>query len=903
MLGMAGLVAAALALSIPSNADQARDGDNGPPPDLKSVLVPYESLGKLFQQGTPQIVIPFEEYEKLRNQARGEKEEKGPAFVLHSADYSASVAEGRFRFVADLRLTVNHTRGAEVPLFSPDEVALTRVKMTGARADTAVPVTVADNRYVLALKEHGTYELTVEGFVRPTYDRGMFSARFEIPRAGLARFDAEFPGEGVLPVLDPAWCPVTTPFDGGLQVTGLLSGRDAWDLKWKARSTTAAALTASTAEVVWLDEADLFAKYVVSFSTSGTFPPEITLLLPTDWEYRTAQGDGVTDWRVEPSSGTLALRLRMAPDADHAKFEAVVRRPYSTTADAVAIPPFRLPETRIADGFLLVVEPQFHKLRMTKAEGLASIPPARLPSSISAAGSGASFQMTNPEFRGVFTLEKIKPVFNAELATDLVVKEGIVNSTTRVDLTVTQGALGSVDILLPPEVTVDNVTGTVRRWTQQENTAGENRPTLHVELPSLVSGKAEIAVAMEIPYDTEGLAVPELRVEGAERERGTLGIVAEANVEIEPTDVENLTPIDPSELSTGIARSAARPAVAAFRYLEHPWSARLDIVKRDDVAVVTTVIEQAFVIGAVSENRRVLTELQLLVKNTVGQALALNLPAGASVWTCTVDGRAAKPAHDDEGRLLIPLVRATPVNCSVGIPIRLVYLVEPEEGTALSKTSVPLPRFDVPVNSMQVALQSPPGWTLEKIDGPFPLKENVMLDGLSNVSRARRDHRSLATAIEAYYVESDAYASFDLVPPNGQEAALVPEAQMSAFMGQEAAVAGAAKSSPEPQAPAFRYSTIEPTGRPQGTVGVIPLEIDLPPSGRRYGGLTTLLVPAAGGWTDSLAFTARLKEQKEPSAVWAAIGHYAPWVIVFALLLGLLLLVQSRIRHRKPLPA
>lgn len=881
-----------------------------------ALLVPYESLPGAFASGDARVLIPLSEYQTNRNQPAVEP--AGPAYVLDSIDYKGRVVDSRFELTAVVRATVRRRNGAVVPLFSAHEVALTAARMAG-ESGTQAPLVIEDNDYAVVLQEPGFHEIVLTGFVRSTFADDVYSAPLIIPRAGLSRFELFFAGDGVLPLLDSLCYPVADHGAAGTTVTGLLSGRDAWLVQWKTRGADVPAVIAATAaETLSVDnDAFLLARFNAALTTSARFPPDMKILLPRGWEFRSAHGVKLDGWRVEPTSGTLAVVLQIPPGSDQARMEIVVRKPLDLAAASETVPVFEIPGVQRLEGFLFIEEPDFMKVHIKKTESIEPVPLARYPAEFAPAGRGQTFRYDATPFSAAFSLERIAPAFWAELATRVTVGDTLAETATQIRVVLTQSALGSVDLLVPRAATVSSVTGEpVRRWVELPDDVPGAAPDaarrLRVEFGKLVRKEAVFQVNLETPYAEAGLDAPEIRVVDAERERGFIGVVAAANVEIHPRDPRNLISIDPTELAPFITGEALRPSLAAFRYLGHPWSVHLDVTKHADVAVVATVIDAAAAFVAVSENGRLLTDLHLKVKNTVGQRLALDLPEDAELWSCTVAGIPVKAARDDKGRLLLPLIRLTDARKDSAFPIRVVYLLHSSKD-ALSAPAIPMPRFDVPVNAFVVTLQSAPGWTLDKIDGPFSIRDeedaNRLLGGSTSADLTQNiaaSQPALSSSQSQACVDwfGEKLVGFRATDLTEEEIAKIDGA-LSTYMLEN----NATKASVDDlvgkrdgyisRELADRAKGEAPRG---GPVGVLPLKIDLPPAGRRYVGLTTLLVPRADGLTDSMLFNATLQAAKSYSAsrdkIVPVLTARAA-VIALIALVGVLLAIRWRQRRRR----
>ena len=316
--------------------------------------------------------------------------------------------------------------------------------------------------------------------------------------------------------------------------------------------------------------------------------------------------------------------------------------------------------------------------------------------------SGAPVRITWE--RALEVVEKVPPKLYAETHTLVAVGEGILTCRERVNLNVLHTGIRSVSLTVPANVSVLEVTGTnVRDWRVTDG-------KLDVRFARDVIGTSWLDLSYEqSPAKGETAPIaPIIRVEEAVREKGYIGIVALANVEIKAPEHPGATRIDVRELPAEIMRMTNQPILLAFRYIGKELSIPLVAKKHEDVRVLLTIADSGVLTIMQTMDGRRITKVIYNVRNNRNQFLRLKLPQGAEVWNATVAGKSIRPALDEEGRVLIPLVRSGSARMELSsFPVELVYVEKQDDIAASGKMRIELPQASEPVTHFMVQLYLP----------------------------------------------------------------------------------------------------------------------------------------------------------------------------------------------------
>ena len=366
-----------------------------------------------------------------------------------------------------------------------------------------------------------------------------------------------------------------------------------------------------------------------------------------------------------------------------------------------------------------------------KEEGQATRVAAALPA---AAPVQLSWERAIPE------AEKVPPKLYAETQTLVAVGDGMLIGRQRVNFNILHTGVRVLKLKLPQDTSILEVKGDrVRDWRVTND-----------ELSVALSAEVLGAYALNVTYEKAtgaqqagAASLPILRAVDVVREKGHIGVVALANVELSAPKLQGATAIDVRELPAELLSMTSQPILLAYRYVADTFDIQLAIKKHEDVDVLVTIIDSAVVTTMQTLDGRRITKAVYNVRNNRKQFLRLVMPKGVEIWSASVSGKSIRPAKDDEDRVLIPLVRSEGAASGLSaFPVELVY-VEKEADAAKKPPPrgtlhIELPRAAEPVTHFMVNLYLPKegkytkAWSSDAaIDGPLTVvKEFRQLVGV-----------------------------------------------------------------------------------------------------------------------------------------------------------------------------
>lgn len=246
---------------------------------------------------------------------------------------------------------------------------------------------------------------------------------------------------------------------------------------------------------------------------------------------------------------------------------------------------------------------------------------------------------------------------------DVTMKGG---ATVAID--VKSGVLPTLSLALPTGVNLSSLTApSLREYDVEEDAALGGGQRVDLVFTQDMEGSFRIDVDYEkILGDAPGeVVVPTLRVLGAEVEQGRVAVEALAAVEVRVAEARGLSTLDTAELPQQLVLRTTNPILLAYTYvqIDPPYALTLGLSRHQEIEVQAGAIDEAVYRTLYTGDGLAVTTARYTMRNTREQFLRVRLPAGAEVWSATVDGRSEKPAlasDDGSGReVLIKIINAT----------------------------------------------------------------------------------------------------------------------------------------------------------------------------------------------------------------------------------------------------
>lgn len=564
-------------------------------------------------------------------------------------------------------------------------VALRLAKTPAALVDvregkTALASTVDDEWYVVHVRGAGAH--TVQARFRVPIDRSGGQPQVLVPldEVPITRVSATLPGKRAV-TFEPE-VPLVTQISGqgdraSTRVTGHLPPSESVTIRWtetRAAPESKVRFNTETWQLVTLSEGVLRSRIVLEYDVIRGKLGSLPIQIPDDVVVYKVEGNGVEDWRTFAKDGetprqvrvtiagsptgkrTLEMQLeRTAPQEEGAELQIPIVRPIGAFRELGAVALF--------DGEKVGFAPA------TSQGGFAKTGQDALPVQVRKTLKdkvNQAFKHVGPPGALVSKVSEAKKKdirLDARVTALYTVEERTITGAAAIVVEVKSGRVDKLYVSLPEAVAEPRIVAPSLNKVEpaKDFDAGEGRKAYEVRFTQALEGALQIQVEFEmlLPKELGKTAVPDVRVHGAEVEEGTIGVSAEASIEVTPDAPKDLRRIDLDELPRALRRQSERELLFGYKYAAAPWQLSVDVKRHKTVQTLDAVVESAWIETNVLDNGHIVSRARYLVDNGARQFLRVRLTEGAVVLSVAAGGKEVKARQDEKGAIAIPLPAST----------------------------------------------------------------------------------------------------------------------------------------------------------------------------------------------------------------------------------------------------
>jgi hypothetical protein len=330
---------------------------------------------------------------------------------------------------------------------------------------------------------------------------------------------------------------------------------------------------------------------------------------------------------------------------------------------------------------------------------------------------------------------------------------------------VVQGAAREVRIQLPEKITINQVSGAMVADWEMKN--GE----LTVTFLEPVEHSARFVISGESRLPRDGIIdIPLLRLLNAERDDGGVAVEVLGAGEIKGQKSEGLEEADATDLGDTVA-SRQSPALLAFRARAgeagKARSLSVNVARYDQQAVLMANIEEARYQVLMSTDGKELVQARYAVRNNQRNFVKVTLPAGATVWSVTLGGKAVRPGQSPDGSLLLPLEKSRGGEDAPAFAVEILYMAKAAKWDDKGREKITLPALDLPISRTGMLLYYPPLFHVTAEPGTFRIQEyvNPTSGALTPAGGSRIDIGTAGTITLKQSDRLEQFAKLQATPP------------------------------------------------------------------------------------------------------------------------------------------
>ncbi len=315
----------------------------------------------------------------------------------------------------------------------------------------------------------------------------------------------------------------------------------------------------------------------------------------------------------------------------------------------------------------------------------------------------------------------------SELFNLLSIEADAIRVKTKVKLNIVQNTINSISLMIPNEYEVLGVQNIGRgTWNIREE---EKIKILDIVFEYPIEGNQSFIIKSEkiLP---ENIAVTDFngfKVLKSTRESGYFAGEVKSGVDAEAVECEGAERIAFQKIPYELTTLSSKPILFAFKYIRHPYNVTISIKKYKREKSLSAIIEKAKYISLFEENGKTIHHLTFTMQNLWNQFLKIKLPEETSIWSVYVNGKREKPSKDNNGMILIPLIRSQKSGDGTlrAFDVEIIYTEPQNKFSLLGKRKFDLPVPDVLINSLEWCLYLPENYKYVSFSGD--LKRQIMV--------------------------------------------------------------------------------------------------------------------------------------------------------------------------------
>ncbi len=423
--------------------------------------------------------------------------------------------------------------------------------------------------------------------------------------------------------------------------------------------------------VVSVADNDVVLQAAVELDVRDAPTREVAFLTDPAWNVAGVTGAEIADYDVRDEAGDRLIRVYFR-NAVQGRALVDLRLEHALVDGAAGFttPKFSVRGAKTERGYLVMSGEKGLRLKAGDISGLIEVHTGSTPMRVPDAQ--LAFRFKDAAWQAAIGLERTFPVVHSEIFHLLALGDGVLYGSALITYHIGGAPTREFKLTVPAGYQNVEFTGRdVRGW-EHTNTAWS------VALQEKIMGDYTLLVSYDCPVNYAGGEIVMGGVQTVETESEVGYIVAASAASLKLAEQErdpSLIRIDRDEVPEAYALLVKDPFLASYKYVKQPHLVRFAATRYETEALLSQVADHVSLQTELSNDGETVSTATYFVKNASSQYLALNLPAGARLWSTKLiepGGRQVELAalRGADG-LLVPIPRPSDLNTP--IQIELVY--------------------------------------------------------------------------------------------------------------------------------------------------------------------------------------------------------------------------------------
>jgi len=343
-----------------------------------------------------------------------------------------------------------------------------------------------------------------------------------------------------------------------------------------------------------------------------------------------------------------------------------------------------------------------------------------------------AFKILRRDWRYVLKTERVDTRMEVNFLHLAEVSEGLVKHTVHINYRLFNVGTKVFELKVPSGISGLQILGS----NIARSEPAEGRDRWRVELARKVvieenqSGKYSLQVRYESRYDmnTGKIDLEAVRDADSDLQQGYVAVHASEKVEVTEQSVGlSLKPMDSRSIPGVFGAGSQAGAVLCYRSIDVDYALVLKAVRHDPADVLPATVRRVQLVSLITEDGQSITRVTMSLSVGSKRHLELKLPAGAQLWSLTVNTRSVEPSRKTtpgkEAVLLLPLgALGAGGSGETLVELTFTYAAPAPAGWARGRQRYLGPRFDLPLQNVDWEIYLPPGMRYGDCGGTMPVR-------------------------------------------------------------------------------------------------------------------------------------------------------------------------------------
>lgn len=599
--------------------------------EVRTVYVPFRDLEEAFEQAGRGIFLPYDEFLDLWRRAIAPRlpvvepaDEPPVDWTIARASLSGRVTGKSVTLEGVWDIRVLQQGWVSVPLdFGP--LAVEELAFVGESRGAVIGQTPSGRHIVV--RDPGPLQLKVRLLAPVAEKPGLRSFSLKAPGAAVNRLDLEIAGHGQHVEVSPRLAMETTETDASppesaspspiTRVVAYLGAGNDVHVTWRPEVEEVAAeeplLVASTETAVSVEEGVVRTETRVGYRIHNAPARRFRIAIPSGWRVLSVRGENLRDYDLhdeEPAAGApppalprRVLQVRLHSEVkDTYGLEMRLERIFDDATAKLEMPAIEVLAAERESGYVTVAPSATLRLDVSEQEGVSQVDAADLPAWLASRSGRAAlgYRYLKHPWKLVTDVEEIEPELEGRVATIFTIHDEELQLGARIDYTIKRRGIFSLSLRLPADLTILDVgtPASVKDWRARPDPDDAAIQVLEVDLPTQTLGAYALTLHAQGKREAgvETLVTPMVRLVGAKKETGLVGVAAASHLKLTTGKAEGLLPVGVPELRRhGFPHAAGQgdELTLGFRYGKPPANGPEVTVTRREPKVTATIATTA----------------------------------------------------------------------------------------------------------------------------------------------------------------------------------------------------------------------------------------------------------------------------------------------------------------------